>query len=87
MSGWLNGVGQILISKAGKPYLKFTEDKELIEQFKSRISAGGTVMLKKKEDQLQELVERGKKSQEEVDTLKEKLSFIKFDLSMGPNQD
>ena len=78
-SGWINDAGQILESKAGKLYIKFEKD--------FTIKAGDTMQMKNHFESLDEAVEAGRLSQEKVDELKEKTSFVKYKLTLGPSND
>ena len=84
---WLNGVMQIKISKAGKPYAQFSTDPALIKKLAERIKPGSTLLLTKNDDRIDGMVSRGVKTEEEGQILKEKTSFIKFEASMGPDRD
>lgn len=76
MSKWLNNVGQILESKAGKLYIKFDEDLE--------IKKGDTLVMKNHADEIQKSVEEGRLSEDFAQELLEKTSFVKYKLDKPP---
>lgn len=84
---WLNDVVQINKSKAGKIYIKFTDNSEVLEEFKSRLKPGGMISCKSKQTELDEALEAGRISEERHEELVDKLSFIKYVGHMGPDRD
>ena len=75
---WLNNCGQILESKKGKLYIKFDESFD--------IQKGDMLVMKKKTDAIDESVSGGHITEERGEELKEKLSFIKYELHKAPRE-
>jgi hypothetical protein len=75
---WINDFGSILESKAGNLYIKIKKGVELKE--------GDNILLKNHEESLMEGVSAGRLSQERADEILAKTEFVKYNLSIGPEQ-
>lgn len=70
-------VGQMLLSKGGRYYLKFENQ----ENEPITIESGDALMLQKPADQIDRLVEAGKITEQEAAEKKEKVpAFVKFNV-------
>lgn len=81
---WLNDVLQIRKSKKGKIYVSITEDADLFDSFVSRLKPGAAIMCRKTTDDLEESLNAGKIDETRYEELLEKLDWIKYKGSMGP---
>ncbi len=76
---WINGVGIIAVPKnGGDPYIKIEQDIVL--------KKGDRLHMKKKSDAIDSAVRSGKIAEDYGAELKEKLSWIKYELSKMPNK-
>lgn len=67
-------VGQVLNSKAGKPYIKIDKDVTL--------TMGDVLFLNKPQDEIDSAVERGKLTQEQAEAKKAKIpDFVRFNIN------
>lgn len=76
---WINNIGSINKSKAGKLYIKV--DKTVT------INEGDRIVLKKKTDEIDDSVAAGKISEEYGEELKEKLHFVKYVMHLPPSDE
>ena len=74
---WLH-FGDIMKSKDGKLYIKVREDVELKKD--------QMIVMKKKSDQIKSQHESGFITEERMNELLEKLSFIKYELLLPPGE-
>lgn len=78
-SSWLT-VGEILISKAGSPYVKFKEDFE--------VKQGMTLTMQDPRVRLEEAVAAGRMSEDEAQERAAKIpDFLKYSLVLPPAKD
>lgn len=84
---WYNDIFEINESKAGKPYIRFTEDAEAFGAFQERIRPGGVISLKDFHGEIDKSVELNKITKEKGEELHSKLEFKIFTADLGPNQD
>jgi len=84
---WYNKVVQVLESKAGKPYIKFTDDEEAFNELVSRLTPGGAIFLKDHQEELDNSLAEGKLTEPQHKDLSEKTSFVIFEGDIGPSQD
>lgn len=67
-------IGQVLNSKAGKPYIKIDSDVALTK--------GDVLFLNRPQDEIDNAVERGKLTQEQADAKKAKVpDFVRFNIN------
>lgn len=73
-------LGQVLNSKAGKPYIKIDKDVTL--------KAGDVLFLNKPADEIDNAVERGKLTTEQADAKKAKIpDFVRFNINVKTTQE
>ena len=75
---WINNLGTIALSKAGKLYIKFDKD--------CTIKAGDYINLTKFADDIQKRVEKGFLTEEDAEKELETKSFIKYKLDKPPRK-
>lgn len=78
-SSWLT-VGEILVSKAGSPYIKFKEDFE--------VKQGMTLTMQDPRTRLEEAVAAGRMTEEQAQERAAKIpEFVKYSLVLPPSKD
>ena len=71
-------VVQLLESKKGNLYLKFTEDKEKLTSLLENFTPGAVIFLNNKQEDLDKALNEGRMDEDKHAYLSEKLSFIKY---------
>lgn len=89
-NGWVNNLARVIKKKDGGYFLKFERQKNKDGKpygdnpFPLAINEGDIFQMKRKEDDLQKLVDEGRMSQETADKI---CRTVRFEISKAPSRD